>query len=273
MLQRVVVDPAQMQPPTIHLTAEQHHYLTRVLRLKVGDRFIVMDGQGHSWLAQLEAQPEAKPEPYPATILEAILAQTELPIAITLVIALPKGNAFDDVVRQATELGVSQILPVISDRTLLNPSPQKLDRWRRIAQEAAEQSERQIVPALLDPIPFANHLQQISHRSHCDRYYLCTPRHSAPHLLAQIRSPFPIPQPPSPNSPSSIPSISLAIGPEGGWTDAEIEQAIAAGYQLASLGDRILRTVTAPIVALALVAAASESETAYLELPCTLLEL
>ncbi|MDX2229606.1 MAG: 16S rRNA (uracil(1498)-N(3))-methyltransferase [Leptolyngbyaceae cyanobacterium bins.349] len=240
MLQRLVVDPAKIHPPTIQLTPEQQHYLTRVLRLQIGDRFIAMNGQGESWLTILDDGPTA-------TLVHPINTQTELPIAVTLVMALPKGNGFDEVVRQATELGVSQIQPVISDRTLLNPSPQKLERWRRIAQEAAEQSERQIVPALLDPITFVDHLHQIQ-SSQPHRSYLCTPRRAAPALLPLLTQTW------------QAQPLTIAIGPEGGWTDPELDQAIAAGYALVSLGDRILRAVTAPIVALALIAASCEPE-------------
>lgn len=244
MLQRVVVEPARIQPPIIQLTPEQQHYLHRVLRLKLGDRFIAMDGQGNSWLATLNHEN--------AQILEAVPTHTELPVAVTLVVALPKGNAFDDVVRQATELGVAQILPVMSDRTLLNPSPQKLDRWRRIAQEAAEQSERQIVPHLLAPITFTEHLHQVKPLSQPSLGYLCTPRDCSPHLLTVLLSAAPSQQPPA--------SLYLATGPEGGWTEAEIEQAIAVGYQIVSLGDRILRAVTAPIAALSLITAVYDRE-------------
>ncbi len=239
MLQRIVVDPAAIQPPQIDLTSEQQHYLTRVLRLQSGDRVLVMDGQGGTWLTQLEPTLQV-------TILEAIQTQTELPVAITLVMALPKGNGLDDIVRQATELGVSQIQPVLSDRTLLNPSPHKRDRWVRIMQEAAEQSERQIVPTLLDPLPFVTYLQHLQQLP-ATTAYLCTPRQAAPHLVKALAA-----APPTA-------AIHLAIGPEGGWTDAEIEHAIAAGYQLVSLGDRILRAVTAPLVAIAIVAAFYES--------------
>lgn len=165
--------------------------------------------------------------------------------------ALPKGNAFDDVVRQVTELGASCIAPVISDRTLLNPSSQKLERWRRIAQEATEQSERQLVPTIQQPISFQEYLASLStldvSRS---LHYLCVTRRTAPHLLNCLQNlHFPI-----------LPiSLTLAIGPEGGWTEAEVEQAIAAGYQPVSLGSRILRTVTAPVVALSLIAAVLEN--------------
>lgn len=235
MLQRIVVDPANIQPPTIQLTAAQQHYLSRVLRLCPRDRVIVMDGQGHAWLTELN-------EALNVTILETIETQMELSVAITLVMALPKGNGFDDIVRQATELGVSQIQPVISDRTLLKPSLQKRDRWIRIMQEAAEQSERQIVPMLLAPLPFSDYLNQFK-ASQVTPAYLCTPRQSAPHLLTKLQT----------AQPSGL--VHIAIGPEGGWTDAEIAAAIASGYEIVSLGDRILRAVTAPLVAISLVAA------------------
>ena len=239
MLQRVVVEPGQVDLPHITFAPAQQHYLTRVLRLQTGDRVIVLDGQGHAWLTKLDSATTAH-------VLEPVASQTELAIAVTLVIALPKGNALDDVVRPATELGVQQIQPVISDRTLLHPSPQKLERWRRIAQEATEQSERQVVPTILEPLSWRDHLAHLATLSPPPCAYLCTPRQSAPHLLTHRRTADP------------CAPVFLAIGPEGGWTDAEIETAIAAGYHLTSLGDRILRTVTAPLVALALIAAVSD---------------
>jgi len=248
MLQRVVVDPANIQPPIVVLTSDQHHYLSRVLRLKSGDRFIAMDGHGHSWLAILDESSTS--EGFQAQIVEAIAAQTELPVAVTLVIALPKGNALDEVVRQATELGVSCIAPISSDRTLLNPSPKKLERWRRIVQEAAEQSERQQVPAILEPISFTDHLQKVTQAAQPScAHYLCVTRHSAPSLLSLLTSSH-LQTPPS--------LVYIAIGPEGGWTETELERAIAAGYQPVSLGARILRAVTAPIVALSLIGAVYE---------------
>ncbi len=221
------------------LTLEQQHYLGRVLRLGQGDRFVAMDGVGGSWLAELGPSGQA-------AIVEPLTVQTELPLAVTLMIALPKGNGFDDVVRQATELGVACIAPVISDRTLLQPSPQKLDRWRRIAQEAAEQSERQRVPTLLDPIPFRTALQ--APRFTSEPSYICVTRQLAGHFLDRLAH-LSVTQPPA---------LTVAIGPEGGWTEAEIEQAIAAQFEPVTLGARILRTVTAPIVALSLIAATQE---------------
>ncbi|MBD2086788.1 16S rRNA (uracil(1498)-N(3))-methyltransferase [Trichocoleus sp. ST-U3] len=280
-LQRLAIAPSQFQNQQIILTAEQQHYLSRVLRLREGDRFIAMDGQGHWWLAKLEANQ--------GQLLEPISVQTELPCSITLMVALPK-NGFDEVVRYSTELGVVAIAPVVSDRTLLNPSPQKLERWRRIAQEAAEQSERQIVPTILEPVSFSAALSslKINSSSTRDKNYICVARGDSPHLLdclihllPQETSPptHPLQGDGSPAPPSlqgrgagglgfsgakyenkESRTIIIAIGPEGGWTPAEVEQAIASDFQPVSLGRRILRSITAPMVALSLVAAAWESE-------------
>ncbi len=256
MLQRLVIQPSQLRDRQVALTEPQRHYLYRVLRLRVGDRVIVLDGQGQAWQARLGADG--------AELVEALAGQAELPIAVTLVVALPKGNGFDDVVRQCTELGVTAIVPVISDRTLLHPSPPKLERWRRIAQEAAEQSERQVVPTILDPLPFQTLLREPSPGGTLSQdtaiKYLCAERGSPPHLLHSLAdTPGIQPEQTTANSQGS-PGIMIAVGPEGGWTDTEITAAIAAGYQPISLGPRILRAVTAPMVALAIIAAQCECQ-------------
>lgn len=227
-LQRLVIAADQRQDRQLHLTAAQQHYLYRVLRLQAGDRFIAMDGQGVTWIAVLVT-------PNQANLLELIATHPETSVSVTLAAALPKGSGFDEVVRQATEIGVTAIAPLISERTLLNPSSQKLDRWRRIAQEAAEQSERQIVPTILEPTPFLKWLEVDPSLTR----YIAATRRDAPRLLqCLLAQPLP-------------PTMTIAIGPEGGWTDLEIERAIAANYQPVSLGSTILRAVTAPVVALA----------------------
>jgi 16S rRNA (uracil1498-N3)-methyltransferase len=112
--QRIAISPNQLQNGL--------HYLVRVLRLRDGDKFIAIDGTGRWWLTVLQGES--------GQVLESLEIQTELPVSVTLLLALPKGSGFDDIVRVATELGVVKIVPVLSERTLLNPSPQKLERWR-----------------------------------------------------------------------------------------------------------------------------------------------
>ncbi len=244
-LQRLAVNADQICNKSINLTNEQQHYLHRVLRLNQGDKFIAMDGRGHWWLAVLEAQETG----LIASITEEIVVNRELAVEVTLMAALPKGNGFDEVVRQATELGVARIWPVTSDRTLLKPSGQKVDRWKRIAAEAAEQSERQFVPTIFEPISFDLAVKDCGQKHR----FICVARGDNRHLwdcLIGLEPPCPPPR--------GELSIAIAIGPEGGWTDGEVKRAIEFGFEPVSLGSRILRAVTAPIVALSLVGTAFE---------------
>ncbi|MEL6159775.1 MAG: 16S rRNA (uracil(1498)-N(3))-methyltransferase [Cyanobacteria bacterium J06623_5] len=241
MVQRLTIDVSQHQGETITLRREQTHYLCRVLRLRPGDRFIAQDGQGHQWLAAIGKSLAQ------AHIVETMTATTE-PHAgpLRLLVALPKGNSFDQVVRQTTELGITHICPIISDRTLIKPSDNKLARWRRIAQEASEQSERVTVPEILPPVDFQTALTLFDEKA---LRYICATRQSAPHLLQKIQIDL---------TSEYLPGVNFMVGPEGGWTSTEITDAITAGYKVVSLGTVILRAVTAPVTALSLITAARE---------------
>lgn len=232
-MQRITIEPTQINTDTITLTAAQQHYLTRVIRLKNGDKFQAIDGTGQLYLCQLDTDT--------AEIINITIADRKLDRSIVLICALPKGNNFDDIVRACTELGVTSIIPALSDRTLLQPSPQKLQRWRKIAQEAAEQSERTLIPTIAEPEPLQTIFAELPTPS---QRYLCEARGEYPHLLNCLQS----------TQLNDTPMI-VAIGPEGGWTDPEIQLAIEHNFQLVSLGPHILRTITAPIVALSIVSA------------------
>jgi len=234
--QRLVVAPEQLAAERLQLTREQQHYLYRVLRLQSGDRFVATDGCGRSWQVQLEDFAAAR-------LVATAAAARELAWDVMLLAALPKGSAFDGVVRCATELGVSTIVPVTSDRALLQPGANKLRRWCRIAQEAAEQAERAVVPTVGEPVPFGQALQvPDAGRAR----YLAAARAGAPPLLACL-------------PPTEASAIAIATGPEGGWSESELEAATAAGFQTVSLGDRILRAATAPIAAMAIATAAADT--------------
>jgi 16S rRNA (uracil1498-N3)-methyltransferase len=206
-LQRLAITAAQICANKIDLTKEQQHYLNRVLRLQAGDRFIAMDGCGHWWSAILEAQETG----LFASIKEEIAVNKELPVAVTLIAALPKGNGFDEAVRQATELGVASIVPVTSDRTLLKPSTQKVDRWRRIAAEAAEQSERQIVPTVYEPLSF-----DLAVKDCCQKHrFICVARGDNQHLWDCLIGLEP-PQPPLLRGEQDVLKVPLLKGDLGG---------------------------------------------------------
>jgi 16S rRNA (uracil1498-N3)-methyltransferase len=231
--QRLAIHPQQIHGQSVALTPEQSHYLGRVLRLQVGDGFIVMDGRGHWWRAELLT-------PTMAQLGELIPENRELPAPIALLMGIPKGDGMDQVVRQATELGVRQIFPLITERTQVHPSPGRTQRWQRIATEAAEQSWRQWVPEVLPAQSLASAWTQLGTLPK----WVCDPSPGVAHILTVLPSE---PQP-----------LALFIGPEGGWSEGERDWLRAQGGQLVSLGGRVLRTVTAPVAALALIGASWE---------------
>ncbi len=231
MLYRLVIASEQQEAELILLNSQQQHYLKRVLRLVNGDRFIAMDGQGKSWLAEIQGET--------ARCLELLEIVTELPFEINLITALPKGNGYEQILRCCTELGVSRFLPVISDRTIIKPSKNKVERWRKIVIESAEQAERQIVPQVFSPLPFTETINHLTITEE-EKRYICVARGDVPSLWHCLEASHPQP-------------ITIATGTEGGWTPQEIDQAIAAKFQPVSLGKGILRAVTAPITAVSIV--------------------
>ncbi len=240
-LQRLAIAPEQINQTSIVLNSEQQHYLRRVLRMQEGDRFIAINGRGQWWLAELQGSPSQ------AELLESLTVQTELPVPVTLMVSPAKGRGFDEVVRYGTELGITCLVPLISERTLTNPSLQKLERWRRIAKEATEQCQRQVIPEILAPMSFCQALQFCqSPALAAQTHYICVTEPSAPHLWQCLKS-----LPPT--------GICIMTGPEGGWSLAEQDQAIKAGLQPVSLGRRVLRAVTAPLSALSMISAHLES--------------
>ena len=177
-LSRLVFSPIQQQEDCIHLSKEQQHYLKRVLRLGESDRFIAMNGQGKSWLAQITEEK--------AQLLELIDLKTELSVNISLITALPKGNGYEQIIRSGTELGVNCFIPVLSDRTILKPSNNKVERWRKIVTEAAEQSERQIVPQIISPVTFNDAITNII-PAQSDRF-ICVARGSTVALITCLQN-------------------------------------------------------------------------------------
>jgi 16S rRNA (uracil1498-N3)-methyltransferase len=224
-LQRITIDPQQLQANQIALTAAQLHYLQRVMRLQTGAKFQAIDGSGTLYLVELSSDS--------GQILEkSVPTGIELPVGVSLIVAVPK-IGLDDVVRACTELGVSEIYPVTSDRTIVQPSEQKRRRWLEIAKEATEQSERLIVPTIHPVQSWKTVMVQIT-----GQRKICAARGDAPHLMSNL---------------DLQASVSIAIGPEGGWTDRELQQSIDLGWQPVSLGDRILRTITAPLAAMSMI--------------------
>ncbi len=230
-MQRLTIDPQQLQANQIALTAPQLHYLQRVMRLQNGAKFQAIDGAGSLYLVELSAD-------YGRVLEQSIPIGIELPVKVSLIVAVPK-IGLDDVVRACTELGVSAIYPVTTDRTIVQPSEQKRRRWIEIAKEATEQSERLIVPTIHPVQPWKTVMMQtIGQRK------ICAARGDSQHLMSCL---------------DLKESVSIAIGPEGGWADRELQQSIELGWQSVSLGQRVLRTITAPLAVMSMISGLTES--------------
>lgn len=234
-MRRFFVPPGSVRGPQVSLGAEMAHRLGRVLRLRPGDHIILADGQQDYEVEltalsarSVSARVLARRPPPPAPAVELVLYQ-----------ALIRPNRFDLVLEKGTELGVSRFVPVVSARCQVRPrgEPGRAERWRRLVSEAAEQCGRPRPPDIDPAQPFGQALA------------------AAPGLRllpwegerGQGLGPFLRSLPERPRT------VSLFIGPEGGFEPAEVEQARQEGAALVSLGPRILRAETAGIVAAALV--------------------
>ena len=209
--------------------AEAHH-LTRVLRLVAGDEVTVFDGRGHEWRGRVAA---AGRSGVTIDLDGPVTPVAEPPVRVTLAIGLLKGDQMDAVVRDATMLGVHAIVPVVSAHVAIDKRGRRadaIDRWTRVAVASAKQCGRAVVPAIAPVTAF----DDVVGRPDAGQLLMCIEKDVGCLFTENVK-----------RHPTS-----LLVGPEGGWTDQEIERAVTAGAQLLHFGPRTLRAETAPIVAL-----------------------
>jgi 16S rRNA (uracil1498-N3)-methyltransferase len=202
---------------TVKLSSKEAHHLVEVLRLREGVEVSLFDGKGSAVRARVRriAAGEVElcilgPEP-----------SRESPLSLTLAVAPPKGDRTSFLIEKLTELGVTRIVPLETER---GRSGASLERWRRIALEACKQSGRSRSPEIADPRSFEEVLNE-------ERNWIAA-HPGAPPL-----------------SPSRVEAISALIGPEGGWSEQELALAALRGVTFFGLGPRTLRTETAAIAA------------------------
>ena len=222
-------------------SAEAHHAI-HVLRLKPGDSINVFDGRGHEAQCAVD---DIKADSVSLKLLSQSSAPP-LPCRITLAQAVPKKN-MDLILQKATELGVAAILPLVSERTIVQLDEQdskKLERWRLICLEACKQSGNDWLPILLPPKKARLFLDDLGARNgEFDLKLIASLQPDARSLKSILLE----------NSPSCLcPSVLLLIGPEGDFTPAEINLAKSAGCLPLSLGPLVLRAETAAIYALSI---------------------
>ena len=240
---RFYAPSAQINGSHILLNEDEAHHLTRVLRLGTGAMVYAFDGAGNEYECRVA---QADKRTVTLDIQHQLTDAVDSPLQLTLAQALVKGDKFDLIVQKATELGVTRIVPLITENSDIRKAEeraeQKLARWRRISLEAVKQCGRRRLVELAEPQGFAD--------------FCATDQSEMRWLLAERDGNELSCAPPSNSSPlinsPLVSSLSVAVGPEGGWSNTELELAQARQFMLLQLGRRILRTETAAIVAVTL---------------------
>ncbi|MCT0225256.1 16S rRNA (uracil(1498)-N(3))-methyltransferase [Synechococcus sp. CS-1328] len=270
-LRRLLIDPDRLRQggeAGIVLSRQESHYLSRVLRLRPGDRFAVVDGCGALWTAQLQEPGRADLEQPMGQPLER---QAPTSLRIGLALAMPRRDG-ELVLRMATELGVDQLGPLQAERSVRRGDAADTaipERWRAVVREAAEQCERLWLPrweplrsaaaclsAPVEGLGLLATTRQGELPALEDACAAWQPMdRPTPALTVCSAETSPAATSPAAASPTAASSaattITLAIGPEGGWSEHEEELAVAAGWQLVQLGSTILRSSTAAVAGVA----------------------
>ena len=228
-----------------HATEDQAHYLGSVLRMKEGGSVCVFNGNGMEYEAVIEEFTKNGAR-------LAVVERREIPIAnvhATLCQAIPKANKLDGIIRHATELGANRIIPFFSTRSVPRwdslQSAHKNKRWRRIAVEACRQSGRADIPEIADIVTFTEMLSSLPP----DGLKLIPWEGETRTLIRDVLR----------KKSQASREVVLAIGPEGGFSAQEIEQAKESGFVSVSLGKRVLRVETASLAVLAIIQYESEA--------------
>jgi len=204
------------------------HYISRVLRLSAGSAVQLFDGSGNEFRGELL---EVGKKSVIVELHERLTGMPESPLRIHLGQGLSRGERMDWAIQKATELGVAQITPVVSERCEVRLSDERADKrlahWRQIAISACEQCGRSVLPVIHSPVSLRDWL---------------TVEADLKLVLHPVAEPL--------TSHARPQTLAFLIGPEGGLSESEVEQAANHGFQPARLGPRVLRTETAPVVAL-----------------------
>jgi 16S rRNA (uracil1498-N3)-methyltransferase len=238
---RFYAAPDEIGESFINLSRDESHHLARVLRLRDGDEAFAFDGCGREYrcrVSRVDAQ-TARLE-----IIEALADAIESPLDLTLAQALAKGEKFDLVVQKAAELGVRRIVPLVTEHgdVRLNDerAEKRAERWRRIALEALKQSGGRRLVTIQAPAALAD-------------FITSTKSESAPPVLLVFSERGGLAVNRALGEVSAAQPVIACVGPEGGWSDDELEMMASYGARFVTLGPRILRTETAAIVAVTLI--------------------
>ena len=211
----------------------QSHYLGKVLRMQPGRELVLFNGEGGEYSATIE---EVLKKSVLVSVGDFAADNRQSPLDLELAIGVSRGERMDWVLQKATELGVTKITPLITERTEVKLGGERADKkwghWQQILISACEQCQRNLIPQLSEPVAYKDWVGQ------CDAELKFVLHHRDSKGLPPDKSPQ---------------SLALLIGPEGGLDDSEISQALGHGFAPLTLGPRVLRTETAPVAAISLV--------------------
>ena len=226
---------------TAVLTGQEAHHVARVLRMRVGEELMLCDGVGTDYACRILSVADGE---VTAQVLYRRPTESEPTTAVTLYQGLPKSEKMDLIVQKCVEIGITRIVPVAMARSIVKlnaaEGAKKRDRWQKIAASAAEQSGRGIVPEVGEPLSFKQLRGAVANENTVTFYE----GGGAP--LAELVT-------------KDTRQLSMVIGPEGGFDKEEIERLREAGARVATLGPRILRCETAPLVALSVIMQLTEN--------------
>ena len=240
MIPRIYCPPVPEENSAIELADDTVRYLRSVLRLGPGDEVLFFDGTGWEYrgvIERIESRGGA------ARIVARQRTLVEIPVRITLAQALPKGDKMEFIVQKATELGAACVIPFRSSRTIPRRTEERaakrLERWRRIAAEAAEQCGRADVPEITGTVSYAEALGMAPPGSVKILFWEAETERSLREILESDKA-------------LSAKEFFLVVGPEGGLSGEEAQTARQAGFLTASLGRLVLRVETAALAILAI---------------------
>ena len=216
------------------IEGEDVKHIYKVLRLETGDKVSINNCEGNEYLGEIY---EINKKQVSIKLIESLALNNESPINIYLYQGLPKSSKMDLIVQKATELGVKEITPIITERVVVKNELgefKKVDRWNRIALEACKQSKRSLIPAINTPIEYKELLENLRSMDLIVVPYENENGFGIKNVVRKITN--------------KVKNIAVIIGPEGGFEESEIESLKRLGAHIVTLGPRILRTETAGFV-------------------------
>lgn len=239
-MQRYFLDNKHFHDGYVNITGDDAKHIVRVMRMKVGNEIICCNTKGFCYLTEIT---NITNDTVTAKVISQEMKKVELPIHVTIAHGLPKGDKFELVIQKGTELGAASFIPFEAERSVVKldekKTEKKVERWNKIAKEAAEQSYRQVLPAVSSVLSLK---QLLNEMAEYDQVLVAYEEAAKNDEKSYFHSAL--------KTMKDGEKLLCIFGPEGGFSHREIELFKEKGATICGLGPRILRTETAPLYAL-----------------------